>query len=141
VCITFSNRYYILLNNNSIPVYKRGKANPYLGAYHSSDIPEFYGTGANPDYIGTDALGKEPSRSQPSATYHSLVNFANALNPNTHNPKSLLSSVNWDLWGSSAVAPPLLTFFDPAPSVNVTFDDFRIDQINLLTEVTLKLFG
>ena len=79
--------------------------------------------------------------SQPSATYHSSVNFANALNPNTHNPKSLLSSVNWDLWGSSISAPPLLTFFDPAPTVNITFDNFRIDQINLLTEVTLKLFG
>lgn len=122
-------RFFLKLASKTQPTfafsYKRGKATPYLGAYHSSDIPEFYGSGASPDYIGTDAL----------------VNFANALNPNTHNPKSLLSSVNWDLWGSSTSAPPLLTFFDPAPSVNITFDNFRVDQINLLTEVTLKLFG
>ena len=38
-------------------MYKRGKATPYLGAFHGSDIPEFYGSGVAPDFIGTDALG------------------------------------------------------------------------------------
>jgi len=38
-------------------VFKRGKTAPNLGAFHSSDISEFYGTGAAPDFIGTDALG------------------------------------------------------------------------------------
>ena len=38
-------------------MYKRGKATPYLGAFHASDIPEFYGSGVAPDFIGTDALG------------------------------------------------------------------------------------
>ena len=35
--------------------YKRGTGP--VGAFHSSDIPEFYGSGASPDFIGTDALG------------------------------------------------------------------------------------
>ena len=38
-------------------VFKRGKATPNMGAFHTSDIPEFYGTDAKPDFIGTDALG------------------------------------------------------------------------------------
>ena len=38
-------------------VFKRGKAIPQLGAFHSSDLPEFFGTGVAPDFIGTDALG------------------------------------------------------------------------------------
>ena len=38
-------------------MYKRGKATPYLGSFHSSDISEFYGSGGAPDFIGTDALG------------------------------------------------------------------------------------
>ena len=51
-----------------VPVFKRGKSTPMLGAFHASDIPEFYGFGVNPlargeavdvkpDFIGTDALG------------------------------------------------------------------------------------
>lgn len=39
------------------PVFKRGKSTPVLGAFHSTDIPEFYGTGDSPDFIATDALG------------------------------------------------------------------------------------
>lgn len=45
-------------------VYKRGNVMPFpfLGAFHISDIPEFYGTvsisGTPPDFIGTDALGE-----------------------------------------------------------------------------------
>jgi hypothetical protein len=42
-------------------VFKRGKGP--IGAYHSSDIPEFYGSSASPDFIGTDALGMFPNRS------------------------------------------------------------------------------
>ena len=41
-------------------MFKRGKSIPKLGAFHSSDIAEFYGFGANPDFIGTDALGMLP---------------------------------------------------------------------------------
>ena len=35
--------------------FKRGAGQ--VGAFHSSDIPEFYGSGVSPDFIGTDALG------------------------------------------------------------------------------------
>ena len=41
-------------------VYKRGKTIPDFGAFHASDIVEFYGYVVNnttPDFIGTDALG------------------------------------------------------------------------------------
>ena len=38
-------------------VFKRGNF-PVIGAFHGSDIPEFYGSSASPDFIGTDALGK-----------------------------------------------------------------------------------
>ena len=47
-------------------VFKRGKTTPEIGSFHSSDIPEFYGTGDAPDFIGTDALGMVSSL----ATYH-----------------------------------------------------------------------
>lgn len=43
----------------SFEVFKRGKTTAALGAFHGSDIPEFYGTGLLPDFIGTDALGNE----------------------------------------------------------------------------------
>lgn len=105
--------------------YKRGKATPYLGAAHASDLAEFYGTGTQPDLIGMDAM----------------INFANTLNPNTKNTKSLLSKINWPRWESSAVAHPLFTFVDPAPAVNVTFDNFRTKEIDLLTTIALALFG
>ena len=36
-------------------VFKRGTGQ--VGAFHTSDITEFYGLSASPDFIGTDALG------------------------------------------------------------------------------------
>ncbi|KDR73257.1 hypothetical protein GALMADRAFT_727490 [Galerina marginata CBS 339.88] len=103
-------------------LFKRGKATPELGAFHSTDIPEFYGTGDAPDFIGTDAL----------------VNFANSGNPNLpKNPISLLSKVDWPAWTNSA-NPPLLTFADPAPNVTITFDTFRADAMDLLTKLSLQ---
>ncbi|KIK02646.1 hypothetical protein K443DRAFT_677378 [Laccaria amethystina LaAM-08-1] len=105
--------------------YKRGKATQIVGTAHGSDLAEFYGVGTEPDFIGTDAL----------------INFANTLDPNTKNPQSLLSSIDWPCWGSSAATPPLLTFLDPAPSINITFDDFRVQEIDLLTAISLKLWA
>ena len=43
--------------NHLLLVYKRGKTTPYLGAFHSSDIPEFSGNEVAPNFTGTDALG------------------------------------------------------------------------------------
>ena len=71
--------------------------------------------------------------------YYHLVNFANTGNPTTpHNPNSLLSTVDWQPWSSSA-EHPLLTFLDPAPSLSITFDDFRVPEINLLNKLFLQL--
>lgn len=106
-------------------LFKRGKATLDLGAFHSSDIPEFYGTDPTPDFIGTDAL----------------VNFANKHNPNTKNTLSLLSKINWPQWGSNLTAPPLLTFVDPAPSVLITPDTYRQDAMVLLNKLNLQMDG
>ncbi|KDR73256.1 hypothetical protein GALMADRAFT_1341677 [Galerina marginata CBS 339.88] len=103
-------------------LFKRGKATAVLGSFHSTDIPEFYGTGDAPDFIGTDAL----------------VNFVNTGNPNLpKNPMSLLSKIDWPVWTNSA-NPPLLTFLDPAPNVTITFDTYRADAMNLLTKLSLE---
>jgi acetylcholinesterase len=121
-------------------VYRRGKS--LVGAFHSSDIPEFYGFSASPDFIGTDALGMFPNLFLLSMWFDLPwlpVNFANTGNPAIpHNSKSLLSNVDWKPWGSSA-QHPLLTFLDPAPNVSITFDTFRVDAMNLLNNITLGL--
>lgn len=122
-------RFFLEIASKTQPtfafLYKRGKATPTVGAFHGSDLAEFYGFGTEPDYIGTDAL----------------INFANTLDPNTKNPQSLLSSIDWPCWGSSAAAPPLLTFLDPAPSTNITFDNYRVQEMDLLTDISLKLWA
>jgi len=104
-------------------LFKRGNSLGPTGAYHSSDIPEFYGSSASPDFIGTDAV----------------VNFANTGNPTTpYNPMSLLSYVDWEPWGSSD-QHPLLTLMDPAPIASITFDTYRLDAMNLLNDIALGL--
>jgi acetylcholinesterase len=84
-------------------VYKRGKATRYLGAYHGSDIPEFFGSGVAPDFIGTDALGIFSNLVIVTMLIHVYpVNFANTGNPTIpRHPKCLLSAVNWQPWNSS----------------------------------------
>ena len=126
-------------------MFKRGQHTPGVGAFHSSDIPEFCGSGASPDFIGTDAFGMFPNLSyyQCGLIYHGChyysVNFANTGNPGTpHNSKSLLSNGDWQPWSSSA-QHPLLTFLDPAPNVSITFDTYRAYAINLLNNITLGL--
>ena len=73
-------------------------------------------------------------------TYHPYsVNFANNGNPTLpHNPKSLLSAVDWRPWASSA-DHPILTFLDPAPNVGMTFDTYRVDEMKLLNNISLEL--
>ena len=124
-------------------MYKRGKATPYLGAFHASDIPEFYGSGVAPDFIGTDALGIFSNLQVVivAALIHYPVNFANTGNPTIpQNTKSLLSGVDWQPWNSSS-DHPLLTFLDPVPKVCITFDTYRVDAMNLLNNISLELAG
>ena len=69
--------------------------------------------------------------------YTHSVNFANTGKPTTPaNRKSLLSTVDWQPWSSSS-DHPMLTFLDPAPNVSITFDDFRVPEINLLNNLFL----
>ncbi|CCM05063.1 uncharacterized protein FIBRA_07269 [Fibroporia radiculosa] len=104
--------------------YSRGDNYPYLGSYHSSDLPEFF---TDVDYIGMDAI----------------INFATNLDPNA--PADLpanishLSGFHWPLWNSSADAPPLFTFTDPVPTFNITSDTYRLEQTNLLTTIALQM--
>ena len=124
-------------------MYKRGKATPYLGAFHSSDISEFYGSGVAPDFIGTDALGIFSNLQVVivTALIHYPVNFANTGNPTIlQNPKSLLSGVDWQPWNSSN-DHPLLTFLDPAPNVSIEFDTYRVNAMKLLNNISLELAG
>ncbi|PCH39075.1 sterol esterase [Wolfiporia cocos MD-104 SS10] len=105
-------------------LYRRGKSTPYLGARHGSDIPEFFSNG---DFIGMDAL----------------INFATKLDPNAAvglAPNiSYLSGVHWAKWRSNIIAPPLLTFQDPAPAINFTTDTFRSRPIALLEALSLQM--
>ncbi|KAF8987039.1 hypothetical protein BDQ17DRAFT_1415031 [Cyathus striatus] len=110
-----------------LTVYKRGKTTvPYLGAFHTSDLAEFYGSGTGADFIATDAL----------------INFVNVLDPNsrTHNNISLLSTTYWPLYSSSREAPPMFTFTDPTPAFNITTDTFRQGALQVLTDITAQLF-
>ncbi|TDL14977.1 carotenoid ester lipase precursor [Rickenella mellea] len=101
-------------------LYKRGKASPFFGASHGSEVPEFYGA-LGTDFIGTDAL----------------VNFVNTLNPNgPKNSISLLSALDWPQWASNSTAPPLLTFLDPAPSISITPDTYRLEAMNVLIQIS-----
>ncbi|KAF8896776.1 carotenoid ester lipase precursor [Gymnopilus junonius] len=105
-------------------LFKRGKAQPILGSFHSSDIPEFYGVAGSSDFIATDAL----------------INFAHTGDPNLpKNPLSLLSKIEWPAWTVSP-NPPLLTFLDPSPNVTITFDNYRVEPMQLLTSISLQIF-
>ncbi|KAF8998244.1 Alpha/Beta hydrolase protein [Cyathus striatus] len=103
-------------------LFKRDKDVPFLGSFHSSDLDEFYGL--VPDFIAIDAL----------------INFVNTMDPNSpKHSNSLLSSIHWPLYGSSSKTPQLFTFSDPVPSVSITQDDFRVSEIQLVTEISRRL--
>jgi len=104
-------------------LFQRNKTTPILGSFHSADVSEFYGFPTPTDFIGLDAL----------------ITFTNHLNPNTKNPLSLLSAIQWNEWRSNTTAPPLLTFVDPAPAVTITADTYRADGMNLLKQITLQV--
>ncbi|KZT67296.1 sterol esterase [Daedalea quercina L-15889] len=103
-------------------LYKRGSDIPYLGTAHALDILEFF---SSIDYVAPDAL----------------IFFTVNLNPNAPadlpSGLSRLSDITWDQWGSDSSEPPLLTFVDPAPSLEITADTFRADALDLLNELML----
>ena len=56
-------------------MFKRGKSIPILGAFHGSDIREFFAFGDNPYFIGTDALGMFFSRPFAQNVFFYVVNL------------------------------------------------------------------
>jgi len=100
--------------------YVRGSSTPVLGAFHGSEIYDFFGFNNQTDWVATDAV----------------IYFTRNLDPNPPADSiSLLRNTKWPKWGSSAAYPPLLSFFDSAPTVNITSDTFRSDAINLMIQL------
>ncbi|EPT05372.1 hypothetical protein FOMPIDRAFT_1156199 [Fomitopsis schrenkii] len=103
-------------------IYKRGSQIPLLGAAHATDLLEFF---TSIDNVAVDAL----------------IFFTNNLDPNApadlQSGLSYLSGITWDKYNSSLDAPPLLTFSDPAPKLEITTDTFRVDALELLNELML----
>ncbi|KAI0326234.1 carotenoid ester lipase precursor [Cubamyces sp. BRFM 1775] len=88
---------------------KRLKALPGLGSAHATDILNIYGGGELADY---------------------LINFVNHLNPNG------ITVPSWPKYTTSS--PNLLTFLDGLIPIEITNDDYRVDAINLITELSLE---
>ena len=70
-----------------------------------------------------------------------LVFFTNNLDPNAPadlaSGLSYLSDITWDKYNSDLDAPPLLTFVDPAPKLEITTNTFRVEAMELLNELML----
>ncbi|KAI0354803.1 carotenoid ester lipase precursor [Trametes cingulata] len=88
---------------------KRLKGLPALGSAHATDILNVYGGGELADY---------------------LINFANNLDPNGKTVPS------WPQYSTSS--PSLLTFLDGVDPVTITQDDFRVDAMNVITQLALN---
>ncbi|EIN12169.1 carotenoid ester lipase precursor [Punctularia strigosozonata HHB-11173 SS5] len=90
---------------------KRLKALPALGALHASDILDIYGTGEMRDY---------------------LVHFVNNLDPNGDTG----TTFNWPQYTNDS--PQLLTFLDDLTTpLQITQDNYRVDGMQLLTQLSL----
>ncbi|KAI0056029.1 carotenoid ester lipase precursor [Artomyces pyxidatus] len=88
---------------------KRGKANPALGAYHGTDIPEIYGGADLGDYF---------------------IRFVSTLNPNGK------TGIPWPKYTHSS--PQLLTLLDGSTPLLITNDTYRAAGFNYLTQLSLE---
>ena len=71
-------------------------------------------------------------------SYIIKVYFANKHDPNPPNDSiSLLRNTHWRKWNDSECCPPLLSFFDPPPTVNITEDTYRRGAMSLLNQLLL----
>ena len=59
-----------------------------------------------------------------------LINFVNHLDPNGNTVPS------WPKYTTSS--PNLLTFLDGLIPITITHDDYRVDAMNLITELSLQ---
>jgi len=118
--------------------YVRDPSVPALGVSHGSSKSYFFGLSSQSDFVATDALSKYLSL-VPKA-HHVLttisVYFAGKHDPNPPAGSiSLLRHTKWPKWSSSAENPPLLSFYDPAPLVNITSDTYRSKAIKLMIKL------
>ncbi|KAJ7218238.1 carotenoid ester lipase precursor [Mycena haematopus] len=92
-------------------LYKRGKATPYLGTFHSSELANAYGGGD---------LGER------------FIRFVATLNPNANNSTELA----WPRYTTKS--PDLLTFLDGDVPLAITQDNYRAEGIQAGIELLLK---
>ncbi|KAK0237817.1 Alpha/Beta hydrolase protein [Armillaria nabsnona] len=110
-------------------LYSRGNTTAYVGAYHGSDLTEFFsfgGSASSNDFIGTDAL----------------VNFATNLDPNyspntTDRGISLLETTSWSEWISAQ--RNMAQFTDSSSLLTFTTDTYRATAMQLLTNLSLQV--
>ncbi|KAI0823990.1 carotenoid ester lipase precursor [Trametes gibbosa] len=88
---------------------KRLKGIPILGSAHATDILNVYAGGDMADY---------------------LINFVNHLDPNGN------TVLSWPQY--TPAAPKLLTFLDGLIPLRITNDDYRVDAMSFMTELSLK---
>ncbi|CAA7262234.1 unnamed protein product [Cyclocybe aegerita] len=120
-------RTFSQIASKTQPVYgyrfKRAGPAP-LGSLHGGDLTEWIGNTAG--LIGADAI----------------IYFTRTGNPNApKNSISLLKDAKWPLYDSSVQNPPLFTFVDPLPSVNITFDTDRIEPMKLISKLSFNEIG
>lgn len=77
--------------------------------FHGSDLGDFYSSGILADY---------------------LINFVNHLDPKNQ------TGVDWPRYNSSS--PSLLTLSGRHDSISITSDNFRAEEMKLLTDLSLK---
>ncbi|KAJ7906334.1 carotenoid ester lipase precursor [Mycena leptocephala] len=87
-------------------LYKRGKATPYLGAFHSTELANAYGGGD---------LGAF------------FIRFAATLNPSAAD-----ATIKWPKY--TLKSPDFLTFLDGDVPLTITQDDYRVEAIRAMTE-------
>ncbi|KAJ7858753.1 carotenoid ester lipase precursor [Mycena leptocephala] len=90
-------------------LYKRGKATPYLGAFHSTELANAYGGGD---------LGAF------------FIRFAATLNPSAAD-----ATIKWPKY--TLKSPDFLTFLDGDVPLTITQDDYRVEAIRAMTEMML----
>ncbi|KAI0088623.1 carotenoid ester lipase precursor [Irpex rosettiformis] len=88
---------------------KRFKIAPILGSFHATDLLNVYTGGDMTDYI---------------------INFVNNLDPNGP------TVTNWPKYTNAN--PQLLTFLDGLIPRTITKDNYRVDQMNFVTNLSLQ---
>ncbi|KAK4699141.1 hypothetical protein P7C70_g7125, partial [Phenoliferia sp. Uapishka_3] len=103
--------------------FKRGKAIPFLGSFHSSDLTEEFQTSQTG---GLDNSGIDY-----------LIHFTNTLNPNSASDDQILA---WPTWTPSL--PNLMTFLDRplggALGLSITLDNYRSAAMDYVTVLSRK---